>query len=128
MDGPIWLTFQGNTLALFSVPSRWKSLTTDIWQPESISWFGAGAGLTGTLHRRNSKALLDAITLVIWWFLLPDQGTIQYKKCRRIIHGLCTELMGEGEEHKRRLLDIFSWCRANDSSRWNSIQQRKDHN
>ena len=35
----------------------------------------------GVLHARNSRALLDVITLIILWLLLPDQRHIQaYKR------------------------------------------------
>lgn len=124
MHKPIQITFQGNTLALFSGKFHWKSLTIDIWQSESTSWFGAGAGFSWhTPPTEQGSPLWCDYTyyLVIATSWSGIHSVI--KKYYRITHGLCMKLVGEGEEHKRRLSNIFSWCRVNDSSRWNSVQQ-----
>ena len=110
MDEPIQITFQGNTLTLFLVQFHWKSLTIDTWQPESISWFGAGVGFNR--HAPQTKQQSPPWCDYAYYSVIATSWSGIHsviKKYSRITHRLCMKLLGEGEEHKRRFSNIFSW-------------------
>ena len=110
MDKPIQITFQGNTLTLFSVQFHWKSLTIDIWQPESISWFRAGAGFNRhapQTEQQNPPWCDYTYYSVIATSWSEIHSVIKKKKYYRITHGLCMKLLGKGKS-TREGSQIFS--------------------
>lgn len=125
MDKPTQISFQGNTLTLFAGQLHWKSLTIDIWQPESISWFGAGAGFSrhAPQTEQQSSPWCDYTYYSVIATSWSGIHSVIKKKYYRITHGLCMKFLG-GRETEWRLLNVFSWCRVSDSSRWNFVQQR----
>lgn len=128
MDKPFQITLQRNTLALFSIQFHWKSLTIDIWQPGSISWFGAGAGFNRHASQIEQQSppwcdhTCDLVIATLW------SGTHSVIKwccsISDVTHRLCMKFVGEGKGHTRRLSDISRCGRVNDSSRWDSVQHR----